>query len=478
MIKGSKYLVMAIVLISTLLIAGCSSDTSSSGEGDKVKISMMIRWVSAADIIEKKIIPEFEKEHPNIEVKLQTSFNKNYTQALQAAVNGGNLPDIFASHPSLPVSKLYDLGVLHKLDDVIGDDKDKYEEGTWTKGSTVMDDGSIYAFPIMSGHKDSFVMYYNKDILKKAGLSEKDVPKSWDQLMAVSKKIEKKTDAYGVLVGFKDPWVAEGALTQMASAISPEVLPSVYYSPKGGDYKYDTKGTIQSIEFFKKMYDQKILHPSSSTLDPAEAPALFASGKSAFLFDGAWTASNLVKDGFKDFGVSFLPTKDGKKQYLGFQGTLAAGLLVNKETKHYKEVKEFLKFMKDKGYETLVKNGSQFSPIAEINKKNASDNVVGKTFQLQYDTFIAAPNPVYHNKNVTKVETEMSGKGPQKTVGDVLAGYLTGQVRDVKGTLHKVSEKKNTALENAVKEVKGKGNKISLSDWKFNDWTPFEPYKK
>ncbi|MBM7583477.1 ABC-type glycerol-3-phosphate transport system substrate-binding protein [Bacillus pakistanensis] len=470
-------LLMVLSMIGALFLSGCQSE-NSGGSKDQVTLDVTVRWVTAADIIENEIVPAFEKENPDINIEIQKSFNTSYTQSLQAAVNGGNLPDIFASHPSLPVNKLYDLGVLHKLDDVIGDRKDEFEEGTWTKGSTVMEDGSIYAFPLMTGHKDSFVMYYNKDVLKQAGLSEEDVPKSWEELLKVSKEITEKTDAYGVVVGMKTPWVAEGALTQMASAITPEVMPAIYYDPKNGEYYYHTKGTIQSIEFFKKMEEEKVLHPNSLTLDPPEAPAVFAGGQAAFLFDGAWTGSNLVKDGFENFGSALVPTKDGKEQYLGFQGNLAAGLLVNKETEHYEEAKIFLQYLMDKGYEELVKNGSQFSPIPKINEKHKPDNVVGDTFQLQFDTFIPAPNPVDQNENAPAVTAEMSGKGPQETVGDLLVGYLTGQITDLEGALQKMSEGKNKAFKEAVKKVQEDGSDIDQSAWKFEDWKPFEPYVK
>ncbi len=464
-------------MVGSLFLSGCQSE-EAGGSGDQVTLDVTIRWVSAADIIENEIIPAFEKKNPNINVKIQKSFNTSYTQSLQAAVNGGNLPDIFASHPSLPVRKLYDLGVLHKLDEVIGDHKDEYEQGTWTQGSTVMEDGSIYAFPFMTGQKDSFLMYYNKEVLEQAGLSKKDVPKTWDQLVKVSKIINEKTDSYGVIVGMKSPWVAEGALTQMASAITPEVMAPTYYDPINGEYNYHTDGTIQSIEYFKKLMDEKILHPNSLTLEPEEAPALFAGGQAAFLFDGAWRGSNLMQDGFENFGSALVPTKDGKEQYLGYQGNLAAGLLVNKDTEHYEEAKLFLKYIIDHGYEQLVKNGSQFSPIPKINEKYAPDNVVGDTFQLQSDTFIPAPNPVYNNENAPTVTAEMSGKGPQETVGDVLVGYLTGQISDLEGTLKTMSEEKNKALMDAIKKVQEDGVDIDQSAWKFEDWKPFEPYKK
>ena len=46
------------------------------------------------------------------------------------------------------------------------------------------------------------VFYYNKKYWRKAGLTDQDIPKTWDEFIAVAKKLNKDTDGDGKIDRF------------------------------------------------------------------------------------------------------------------------------------------------------------------------------------------------------------------------------------------------------------------------------------
>ena len=486
-----KFTCMALLLGG--LLAGCASgnaskETAASPGGSSVQsdaaakkedvtITMWMRWPEFADL-NKQIIAKFEEKYPNIRVENTEVSSSNYLAQLQAAVTGEELPDVFAMHSSLKLYQLHELGAVHAINDVIGDRKNDFEPGMWSKGMSMMGD-DIYAFPITTNHRDAYVMYSNLDVLKRAGLSEQDVPRSWDDLLKTGKLVEEKTggQSYGVLFGMGESWFVNNLIAQMGSAISPEILPDSHMDPLTGKYLYESQGYVETIEYIKKLSDEKILHPNSLIIKGAEANQLFAGGEAAFLLAGLWEIPQFNKDGFQSYGVAPLPTKEGKQMYSEVTGSPKSALFVNQKTKHFEEVSLFLNFMMDEYYKGLVENGLNFSPIPAVNQSvTISDARIQQGLEIQDKQYIYTPHPFSKNLNTIQVYEAMSGKGPSETQASVLEGYLVGEITDVRAALQKISDQYNTVLSQTISDLQGKGVKVDPTDWIFENWKPFESY--
>lgn len=483
---------MLSVLAIGSILSGCSGSqdaqqkegSDSSGDKKPVTITFWHRWPESQPVFEKAV-KEFEAKYPNIKVEIPSIASAQYAAQLQAAVASNDLPDIFSNQSAVPTDQLYQLGLIHDLDDLFPQKKkDEFYEGTWTEGFTTMD-GKVYAMPHFTPRRFAHVMYYNLDVLKKAGLTEKDVPKSWDELIAVGKKIrEKSSDVYPLILGVKTDWLMGGFIGQMASAITPDILPNdgayAGFNYKKGEYEHNSAGIVQTMKFIKQLQDDKLLHPNSLVIDYREASALFAGGKAAFVIDGTFLTSELQQNNkFSNFGVAPLPTKDGKPQYYAFQGETKASVHVSKNTKHYEEVKLFLQFYMDRIYQLELEMGVEGSPIIAQNQNTKVDNPQFVQAQkIQDQTFVLSPHQYVRNLAAIKVNTELNGKKPKENLGKILEGYMAGQIKDLEGTLGKLSADYNTALQDSIKKVSGGGAKVSLKDFTFPNWTPFEPYTK
>src|SRR5690349_20665464 len=104
---------------------------------------------------------------------------------LQTAFASGQGPDLFIISPE-DFLRYYNGGVLVDLTPYLEDAarKDFFDNVMETR----IVDGKIYGLPM---EVEPMAMYYGKKAFADAGLSEADLPKTWEQLLAVAKKLTK-----------------------------------------------------------------------------------------------------------------------------------------------------------------------------------------------------------------------------------------------------------------------------------------------
>lgn len=145
-------------------------------------------------------IEEFEKEHPNVEIKYDSGILKyDYSEWISEKALKGDLPDVFMVLPE-DFDTFSSVGVLKNLDVQISTDqnfhKEKYYEKAYQCGNFK---GSQYALPYESVPK---LMFVNKTLLEREGIK---VPKgrwTWDDFYKICKKVTKDTDGDGKLDQF------------------------------------------------------------------------------------------------------------------------------------------------------------------------------------------------------------------------------------------------------------------------------------
>jgi ABC-type glycerol-3-phosphate transport system substrate-binding protein len=497
MFNKKIFLIPFLLLMAlTIVLSGCSGSGSNNGDSsgnkgasesadadkvvtkDPVNLEVWGRWEEATSQI-NETIAEFQNKYPNITVKYTNVPAAQYVAQIQAAISGNTLPDIFGYNPSIPTTQLSKLGVIQPINDVLTDEeKAEYYDGTWSQGYTVVNEDT-YAFPLFNPMRPSMVMYYNKTALEEAGLTESDIPKTWDQLYEFTKKVKENTGGKinGLVVGVKAQSFLSGVIAQMATAVTPEVSPADFFNYKTGRYEFNSPGIIQGLGFFKKLQDEKLLHPNSLLMTYREGTSMMESGQAVLTMDGSFLGSQLSKENLSNYGAAPLPTLDGKPQYAAFQGESRVSLYISKSTKHYEESKLFLQFLKENLYPKLVRDGIEYSPIPSVNEATKVENPIAEqALKIQSDTFKLIPRPFESNQDTLKVVVETSGKMPKKTLSDITEGYLTGQIKDLNQELTQLTDDYNKVFEDAIKKVQSSGGKVSESDYVFADWQPFTSY--
>ena len=121
----------------------------------------------------------------DVKVELLYVPNQDYMNGskLQTAFASGQGPDIFIISPG-DFLRYYNGDVLVNLSQYMEDaaKKDFFDNVMETR----MVDGKIYGLPM---EVEPMAMYYSHKAFTEAKLSEADIPKTWDQLIEVSKKL-------------------------------------------------------------------------------------------------------------------------------------------------------------------------------------------------------------------------------------------------------------------------------------------------
>ena len=144
-----------------------SVNDPSKVEVDENKLVMWSLFTGGDGEYMTKIIDDYNATSPSKQVQSITLVWADYYTKLQTAVAADKGPDIGLSHVS-KLPELVDQGVVEPLNDYL-DELGVDLSSMYTQNSldSVTFDGEIYAIPLDT-HAE--VMYYNKDILEKAGI--------------------------------------------------------------------------------------------------------------------------------------------------------------------------------------------------------------------------------------------------------------------------------------------------------------------
>ncbi len=182
------------VAFSLLLasLAGCGGEKQASvNPNAPVDLTIWTHEDQNRTELEQRLIREFQKDNPNITVNYVTYPSGKIKDILVAGFAANEGPDIF----NIEINDEYPFvvnGRVAPVDAVAAGFKDQkaLEDAYMSKMlDPVKMDGKIYGLPL---ELTNWCVYLNKKIFRDAGLdSEKDAPKTWEDVMAVSEKIAK-----------------------------------------------------------------------------------------------------------------------------------------------------------------------------------------------------------------------------------------------------------------------------------------------
>ncbi|HBI72396.1 MAG TPA: ABC transporter substrate-binding protein [Lachnospiraceae bacterium] len=277
--------------------------TVNNPESVKVEEGKLVFWslFSGGDgSFMDQIISDYNNTNPAMGVQSIMLVWADYYTKLQTAVAAGKGPDIGVSHVS-KLPELVDQGAVIPIDDYLSelgiDLNTMYSENSI---ASVTFDGSVYAIPLDT-HAE--IMYFNKDILNRAGVSlnadgQLDIA-SADDFKAILDKIK------AVLPAGASPL----ALTN--SGDDPyRVWWATYFqmggtglvSDDGSTVTLDVDIAVKAAEFVKSLFDEGYI---LTGIDDHQA--LFQSGKAGILFGGTWATGAFEKTQGLNFGAQTFP---------------------------------------------------------------------------------------------------------------------------------------------------------------------------
>jgi len=286
-------------------VAACSSPVGAGIAGSQLDPGTVDYWnlFGGGDGVRMQQMEDvYRKANPGTPLQAVTlAWGNPYYTKLTLATVGRKPPNVAVAHLTR-MKTLQAAGLLEELRPADlarhGMSAEMFNQRAWNTGLV---DGKIYAIPIDT---HPFVLYYNTDICKKAGLLDAagnltplQGPEAFTDALA---KVQKVTGQYGATHGINADTATPWRFFQtLYSQLGGEVL-----SDEGTKVVLDDAKATQVLSFLRALTVEKKLMPSS--IDYQGAIALFANGAAGFHLNGEWEISTF-QTAKMPFGMTLVP---------------------------------------------------------------------------------------------------------------------------------------------------------------------------
>lgn len=319
-----------LMMVLALIAAGCGKNGPEMDGGRKVLHIFQFK-VEIAEAMEG-LKAEFEKEHPDIKLDIQTvGGGSDYGASLRSKFASGEEPDIFniGGYTEMEMWQEY----LEDLSDQpwVKDVKEIAKE-PMTK------DGKLYGQPM---NLEGYGFIYNKDLFAKAGIKEKPVTLS--ELREAAEKLK----AAGITPfsnGYQEWFVLGNHNVNVAFADQQDPAEFIQ-GLTDGKYRFADDPVFKQ---WTELLDLTLEYGNDNplTTDYNTQVTMFAEGKAAMLQQGNWTQVQL--DGINpDLNLGILPmpiddtAEDNDQLFVGVPNNW----VIFKDSPVKEEAKEFLNWL-------------------------------------------------------------------------------------------------------------------------------------
>ncbi|MFL5559958.1 MAG: sugar ABC transporter substrate-binding protein [Gemmatimonadaceae bacterium] len=327
----TAYRLLRRSLTTVLLLAG-----GCRGRTTPAVIELRFWAMGAEGEAVQQMIPDFERTHPGIRVRVQQMPWTAAHEKLLTGFVGEATPDI-TQMGNTWVPEFETLGALAPLDGYVHGsavvDTSDYFRGIWQ--TNVVGD-SLYGLP---WYVDTKLIFYRKDLLAAVGVTTP--PRSWAEWRDAMVKVQKGGKAkWGILLPTNEwPQIIALGLQKGAPLLK-----------DGGRYGgFSDPRFAEAFHFYVSLYKDGIA-PTVSSNEISNLFQEFEKGTFAMFVSGPWQVGELRKrlpPSMQDAWAAMpLPSPDGKE----YPGTSLAGgssLSMFRGSKHKKEAWQLIEFLSE-----------------------------------------------------------------------------------------------------------------------------------
>ncbi|ACQ79799.1 extracellular solute-binding protein family 1 [Beutenbergia cavernae DSM 12333] len=411
-------------------------------------------------------------EGERLGVTIEHTYNEpgKATEALQLANQSDQLPDVYTPLVGLPMPALVDAGWIHEItlsDEAIA----RLPEGSFVEGLTMLD-GKIYGLPAFTDKQYAACTWYNSAIAEEVGF---EPPTSYDEFLAVLQAIADH-GAYAPMT------MALGATGRMREQIDDLAQAGGFPGYQGlrydtGEYEYHHDAYVAAIELYKEISDRGFLLPGTNNFQIPDARGRWAAGEIAFHMDGPYSPGavrSLNPDALEFMAVAGMLTPEGD-EVVATRGARGADWVVGGTTQVAEYASQLIETFTQEDYQTALASGMDQPPIV-------LDTVAGADVIEPYAWLVEefrtrifrGPQPIVRNVDVATVQANQSPVAPE--LGNVIQGYLGGEISDLRAALVDLSDANSAALDDAIATAVDDGAEVSRADWEFPDWVRGQDY--
>ncbi len=409
-----------------------------------------ISWWHAMTGANNEVIETLAKEfnEGQSEYKVVPVFKGSYPEALNAGIaafRAKQAPDILQVFDAGTGVMMAAEGAVKPVADILSMGGKKFDKSLYLPGIVAYyskPDGTMLSFPYNSS---SPILYYNKDVFKKAGLDENTPPKTWPEVWEAAKKIKTSGAAN---CGFTSTWMTWIQTENFAAWNDVS-----WGSNENGIAGTDVELKINAPIFVKHFQDIADLAKDGTFRyggRVSEGKQLFLSGECGILNESSGGLGDIVKSGM-NFGTGQLPYEPEAKN--APQNTIPGGaslwVFAGKTDEKYKGIAAFFNFLSKTEIQSRLHQVSGYLPVTlaayeDTKKSGFYEKNPAREIPIKQ---MMGKAPTENSKGVRLVNLPQVRDIENEEFENMLAGKQTAQE-----TLDKIVERGNAAIKQALSQ--------------------------
>ena len=339
------------VLLGAIALAGAMATPVAYAQ--EVTLDVLYAFPAFAKFHEP-IAQEFMKRHPDIKIAFRapaTTYDDGH-QAMMRQAMTNQLPDVYYSGFHLLSELARSLAKRNPIVDLgplLGAESKEFRDMNYSPKIVNLGkvDGKLYGLPF---NASSPIMYYNAELVKKAGGDPDHMPDNWDGILALAAKI-RSADVAGLAYNvhdWPDVWLYHAMITQAGGTVVDGAK-----VPLGGPDL-----GVKVLERFRRF----VAEDGMPLIDWDQSRQQFIAGKIGIFFDTPARlrqVTDLIGDKFT-LRTAIFPIDNKAKGGLPTGGN--AALITSRDPKKQKAAWEFLKFVTGPEAQKIVVETTGYLP--------------------------------------------------------------------------------------------------------------------
>jgi multiple sugar transport system substrate-binding protein len=438
---------LAAALFLAVVVGACGGtgdDDSDKAAGapaaktGKLEPADLTLWVGFSAPRELRVfkdtVKQFEQLNPGINVKVVGGISDD---KIVAASRGGKVPDVAQSFSADNSGAFCSSGAWIDLKPYM--ERDGISDTIFPPAprSYTQYQGTRCALPMLA---DTYGLYYNEDMLEKAGLS--GPPKTASELTEYAKKLTvRKPDGTLEVVGFNPSlnWYTNTPAS-MGPMFGGKWVDDQGHSSLGKDPAWAKFLTWQKdlIDYYG--YDNLVKFQAGLG-DEYSTSNAFEKGKVAMHLDGEWRTAFLADEAPNlKYGTAPLPVDDDRPDIYGAGHTTGNIAGIPKRAEHKEQAWALLKFLTtDDRAMVALSNGLRNVPTTESSAKSPDLKPDPK-----FETFVK----IFSNPNTTTTPVTAAGSAGQELFNGFVDKWQAGRIDDLQAGLDDIDKQIDAQLAN------------------------------
>ena len=396
-----------------------------------------ISWWHAMTGANNEVVEQLSKEfnESQSDYKIVPVFKGTYPETLNAGIaafRAGQAPHIMQVFDAGTGTMMAAEGAMKPVAEVLSMGGQPFDKSQYLPGIVAYyskPDGTMLSFPYNSS---SPILYFNKDILQKAGLDTENPPKTWNEIWDAAKKIKSSGAAP---CGFTSTWLTWIHTENFAAWNNYQ-----WGTNENGIASLDVELKINSEPFVKHFQALADLAKDGTFKyggRPSQAKQIFLAGECGLFTESSGGLGDIVKSGM-NYGTGMLPYDTESQNTI--PGGASLWVFGGKSDEEYKGVAAFFNFLSQTDIQARLHQVSGYLPVTlAAYEKTKADGF--------YEKEPAREIPI----------KQMMGKAPTENSKGVRLANLP-QVRDIMNEEYEKMLAGDQTAQQAMDNIVSRGN--------------------